>query len=932
MKLMRRNKFITIILLFALIGQLITVNFAFAAETTGTIDANYKYAWGENIGWLNFGSSEGNVQVTDTGLSGYVWAENAGWIDLSPVYGGVSNDVNGNLTGYGWGENTGWINFNPTYGGVTIDSVGNFNGYAWGENIGWIVFNCLKTGSCVDVDYKVKTNWVTLTCGNGLLETGEQCDGSLLGGATCLSRGFTAGTLGCSSNCTFNTSACMTAGGGPGLPPPPQVVSGEQATERKPASLLIDKGALYTYSRRVVLSLSAENASQMAVSNKESFEGISWENYQENRIWYLEIGDGVKNVYAKFRSPGGVASQVISDSIILDTLSPDGLIIVYPADGEQILEKTPIISGTAEPDSKIFISLDDFVFYQTLTDLQGKWSYKIITPLKLGKHKLIIKSQDAAGNFSPEEIIYFEIIEKEITTTPEIPAVLPIKWEEIERPVKEWEKIIPKEPPGEIIPEKITPIEEIISKEGLPIIEKPIMESPIKEKISIRQEIKKNWQAIGQNLKDSYQEIKELAFSDFEDVIKNPFLEIKEAGKDLGKSGVIIVRGIFQSSFRIIKGTGQNIQSFSLKIVRGIATAVKNTAIALNKTGKKIFLVLKPEVKTREKKQPPSPPTEVQPIEPPIIVKESSLAPEQILEEKPLFVSSFGNIKIKSAGKEQAVLIAGSNFKSFIKPIKPAKEIKGKLIFIKSLSARANNNVIASEAASRQLSAAIPMGMQQTTGLLRRSFRFASVAPRNDNVSKSLRSLLAMTLSIPFAQAQEVAGIFDAVFDAAQAKEWLIGEFIYSDPDKDGIYEAEIQLPPVAGQFSLATVINYADGEDKIIETEILIDPEGYVFSEEVKDKETRIPQAEITIYFFNPQTEKFEIWQAGKYDQKNPQITDKTGQYSFLTPQGKYYLEAKAKGYKIYKSEEFFVAEGQPVHQNIKLIPLGFFEKIWEE
>ena len=42
---------------------------------------------------------------------------------------------------YAYGENVGWINFEPSNGGVTIDSDGNFDGRAWGENIGWINFN-----------------------------------------------------------------------------------------------------------------------------------------------------------------------------------------------------------------------------------------------------------------------------------------------------------------------------------------------------------------------------------------------------------------------------------------------------------------------------------------------------------------------------------------------------------------------------------------------------------------------------------------------------------------------------------------------------------------------------------------------------------------------------------------------------------------------
>jgi len=135
-----------IVFFIVLIGLVLSVNFAFASSTDGTIDSTYKYAWGENIGWVNFGTSNGNVHVTDSGLSGYALSENVGWINLN----NVANDGQGNLSGYAWGENVGWINFAPTNGGVVINSSGEFTGSALGENIGWIIFNG---------DYKVKTDW-----------------------------------------------------------------------------------------------------------------------------------------------------------------------------------------------------------------------------------------------------------------------------------------------------------------------------------------------------------------------------------------------------------------------------------------------------------------------------------------------------------------------------------------------------------------------------------------------------------------------------------------------------------------------------------------------------------------------------------------------------------------------------------------------------
>jgi hypothetical protein len=127
-------------------------------------DEGSRYAYGENVGWLNFRPGLGpGVTVGTNGLVGYVWAENIGWIDLAPTAAGVSNDGAGHLSGYAWGENVGWINFHPqvladdTYYGVNIDSQGNFSGWAWGENLGWIHFQ-----SATPVAYRVQVCLVGL--------------------------------------------------------------------------------------------------------------------------------------------------------------------------------------------------------------------------------------------------------------------------------------------------------------------------------------------------------------------------------------------------------------------------------------------------------------------------------------------------------------------------------------------------------------------------------------------------------------------------------------------------------------------------------------------------------------------------------------------------------------------------------------------------
>ncbi|MEM7157853.1 MAG: hypothetical protein AAF799_33745 [Myxococcota bacterium] len=55
------------------------------------------------------------------------------------------------------------------------------------------------------------------TCGDGVLDDGEDCDGDDLGGAACTDQGFVGGDLACNDDCTFDTSACTEAMCGDGI-------------------------------------------------------------------------------------------------------------------------------------------------------------------------------------------------------------------------------------------------------------------------------------------------------------------------------------------------------------------------------------------------------------------------------------------------------------------------------------------------------------------------------------------------------------------------------------------------------------------------------------------------------------------------------------------------------------------------------------------
>lgn len=81
------------------------------------------------------------------------------------------------------------------FGGETCASMG-FGGGALLCEVGC---KSIDTSGCIPLP----------TCGDGVRNGGEQCDGNDVGAATCVSQGFDLGTLGCSPGCTFDVSGCM---------------------------------------------------------------------------------------------------------------------------------------------------------------------------------------------------------------------------------------------------------------------------------------------------------------------------------------------------------------------------------------------------------------------------------------------------------------------------------------------------------------------------------------------------------------------------------------------------------------------------------------------------------------------------------------------------------------------------------------------------
>ena len=147
----------------------------------------------------------------------------------------------------------------------------------------------------------------------------------------------------------------------------------------------------------------------------------------------------------------------------------------------------------------------------------------------------------------------------------------------------------------------------------------------------------------------------------------------------------------------------------------------------------------------------------------------------------------------------------------------------------------------------------------------------------------------------------------------------VVDEFEFLDEDNDGIYTTAVSMPTVPGNYEVITLIEYEDVElgTQTIRMLTVVDPEGYIY-ESLSGKEVRIPGAVVTLDYLNG--DSYVKWPADKYQQINPQITDLTGQYSFLVPPGWYQLKIQAPGYKAYEGRAFEVREGVGVHENIEL------------
>lgn len=773
-----------------------------------------------------------------------------------------ASTTNGTASGYAWSDKIGWINFGVDTGNIHITD-NNLTGYAWSSNYGWINLNPSTSGVINDAEgnlsgYAWAENLGWINFSGVTINSSGQFSGTAIGD--------NAGTINFScASCNIITDwrpassriiAPVPSGGGGGGSILPPSLS---------LSITINNGDLYTNKKLVEIYLQAKDDSkEILISNYSDFRDAKKERFVNKKTWQLQEGDGEKFVYIKFFTDQNSSSDVFKDSIILDTKNPEinisGLNKNYNTSDEVTLH------GTSEVFAILDIYLDDY-YGNLQVDETGSFFITLGSFLQ-GQHKLQLIAKDLANNKS---LTYnFEFF------------VLP----------KEGENVIIKRPSF------LSPITEKI-KNGLQLLipnliqkqQKPVAQMPILDKI-------------GQGLQSLLPFLPQKTNKIVEKKPK-PIVMVPQTPPDVfsGKWSIFpkepikkfVLSPLPKDIAMLEQKFPQLAKTFNEVGVGKITDLQKIKNADLNLPGLTEVLGLS-EIEISPGKFIPAKGIPV--------AKLTSQAKDKMPSEI-VFAKTAGGLvdynialSLNEKGNTQQTIqtITGSDLQLVFKADGNVKRVIGYIVF-----------------KSKKQS---PVSVVQLESL--------ALSPIFSGPSLVASLTPSKKIPIEGAKVKETVKETDTKEKPTEIeKRLIIAEFEYYNTG-NGVYTANIQAPVVDGEYEIITVVDYQeDGLLKPVSKEVklvtVVDPEGYIYEKDGQ-KETRIVGAVVSLYWQNPQTMQYELWPAGDYQQENPQVTNVSGTYSFLVPEGYYYLKVVAPGYLTYDGKPFQVKEGSGVHINVEL------------
>lgn len=878
-----------------LLGSLIS----FGPGTVAPADPNH-YAYAENLGWIDFNPTGGNVQVTDSALTGYAWSENAGWISLNcandndnclPSY-KVLNDGSGNLSGYAYAENIGWINFDPMYGGtdygVKIDSSGNFTGYAWGENAGWVSFNCSNSNSCANnggYDYKVLTTWRypydqgtndTATITINTQPSGIGSVDNVLTHQPAVLLKDSHGT-----NMADGTSVVVSLASGTGTLEGTKVATTTDGVATfinlgysKPGeafTILFTAGSATATSNSIgpltagalqSIVISPAN-SNMTVCQSETYTAKGFDQYSN------DLGDITSaTTFTVSGSTSGWKGTTYSNSTA-------GNYTITGTDGS--IASTTSLTVTSANCGGGGGGLP-----------QGALNPPVPTGGVNGGTSFAVSINNGAASTADRNVILnftagSNVVRMSVSNDPNfINAV-----QEPFTPTKLW--MLAGGQGQKIVYVKFFTSYGVASNTISANINYNIAST---EPSGIAGEIK--------NIANHVAVVEKQIAGIFGN--QQPQISYPPIAESVPKETPEALQGLQILSVNPLGGLGlspiqSTVGSFADKLPQ-----LKKTLDALSINANNLNDIKKlsqTELYLPGLTQTISPENlQVNALAPVQAVPLAQLSAEALakIPTNIVFANTGGGlidfspvlvVDYKGNAEQKITTISGKPMQLVIRPDNPTSRVTGLILFKNSQG---------------------PVGYSKNSQGSQNAF------------ARLFSAALSVANPKPAPQSSESSGL-------------LVQKFAYTET-KTGIFTAEINAPATEGEYEITTIVEYKD--QSLIPTEtqltVVVDPEGYVY-QKIAGMQARISNATIFIYQLNPDTHsagsgqapKYELWPAEKFMQKNPVITDVTGKYSFLVPQGTYYLTATAPNYRDYKSDSFSIKENNGIVMDIELKPKNF-------
>ncbi|MGL5830643.1 MAG: hypothetical protein ACRCZE_00675, partial [Candidatus Altimarinota bacterium] len=129
--------------------------------------------------------------------------------------GGVTLGVEGTIYSADWISES-VVRFTCTEGLITLNVTSSGNPLDFNING---TQGDLPAGFTVDVDVmsgSIISGPDLLSCGDGNVDVGEECDGDEMNNQSCTTMGYDSGSISCNDDCTLNTSDCENGQGGAG--------------------------------------------------------------------------------------------------------------------------------------------------------------------------------------------------------------------------------------------------------------------------------------------------------------------------------------------------------------------------------------------------------------------------------------------------------------------------------------------------------------------------------------------------------------------------------------------------------------------------------------------------------------------------------------------------------------------------------------------